>query len=335
MVKITSFLYKHIYKFLITFAILVVLSIVASYWSCIVKDHDEINRKKYIEPTLAILIVDGDSDGIKNSFPKERDTIKTDKAGLDSLIASYNKRVRNMEKAITEQREENNMIVDKSTAWLSFWLAILAILLAVPGIFSIIQIHRNNIKIKEETDKIESALKQNRADTENCISQAQEALKAHLINSKIAIAESKINSLMSCVNHVLEPGIYGRSSDINKLLNYYLKWLTYELSECIQYIRLKGMPEETDIKSFPIILFELQTIFDKLQMLNSDQTTSWDICEYIIFLNKTRSDLMDTSISNIEEIKNCLVELDEKTRKITDMFITSGRINTTKYDVRN
>lgn len=331
MVKITSFLYKHIYKFLITFAILVVLSIVASYWSCIVKDHDEINRKKYIEPTLAILIVDGDSDGIKNSFPKERDTIKTDKAGLDSLIASYNKRVRNMEKAITEQREENNMIVDKSTAWLSFWLAILAILLAVPGIFSIIQIHKSNIKIKEETDKIESAIKQNTEITNNNI----KALNAHLFKSKIAITESKINSLMSCMNHVLEPGIYGRSSDINKLLNYYLKWLTYELSECIQYIRLKDMPEETDIKSFPIILFELQTIFDKLQMLNSDQTTSWDICEYIIFLNKTRSDLMDTSISNIEEIKNCLVELDKKTRKITDMFITSGRINTTKYDVRN
>lgn len=331
MVKITSFLYKHIYKFLITFAILVVLSIVASYWSCIVKDHDEINRKKYIEPTLAILIVDGDSDGIKNSFPKERDTIKTDKAGLDSLIASYNKRVRNMEKAITEQREENNMIVDKSTAWLSFWLAILAILLAVPGIFSIIQTHKSNIKIKEETDKIESALKQNIEITNNNI----KALNAHLFKSKIAITESKINSLMSCMNHVLEPGIYGRSSDINKLLNYYLKWLTYELSECIQYIRLKDMPEETDIKSFPIILFELQTIFDKLQMLNSDQTTSWDICEYIIFLNKTRSDLMDTSISNIEEIKNCLVELDKKTRKITDMFITSGRINTTKYDVRN
>lgn len=331
MVKITSFLYKHIYKFLITFAILVVLSIVASYWSCIVKDHDEINRKKYIEPTLAILIVDGDSDGIKNSFPKERDTIKTDKAGLDSLIASYNKRVRNMEKAITEQREENNMIVDKSTAWLSFWLAILAILLAVPGIFSIIQTHKSNIKIKEETDKIESATKQNIEITNNNI----KALNAHLINSKIAIAESKINSLMSCMNHVLEPGIYGRSSDINKLLNYYLKWLTYELSECIKYIKLKDMPEETDIKSFPIILFELQTIFDKLQMLNSDQTTSWDICEYIIFLNKTRSDLMDSSILKIEEIKNCLVELDEKTRKITDMFITSGRINITKYGIKN
>lgn len=331
MVKITSFLYKHIYKFLITFAILVVLSIVASYWSCIVKDHDEINRKKYIEPTLAILIVDGDSDGIKNSLPKERDTIKTDKAGLDSLIASYNKRVRNMEKAITEQREENNMIVDKSTAWLSFWLAILAILLAVPGIFSIIQTHKSNIKIKEETDKIESATKQNIEITNNNI----KALNAHLINSKIAIAESKINSLMSCMNHVLEPGIYGRSSDINKLLNYYLKWLTYELSECIKYIKLKDMPEETDIKSFPIILFELQTIFDKLQMLNSDQTTSWDICEYIIFLNKTRSDLMDSSILKIEEIKNCLVELDEKTRKITDMFITSGRINITKYGIKN
>lgn len=331
MVKITSFLYKHIYKFLITFAILVVLSIVASYWSCIVKDHDEINRKKYIEPTLAILIVDGDSDGMKNSFPKERDTIKTDKAGLDSLIASYNKRVRNMEKAITEQREENNMIVDKSTAWLSFWLAILAILLAVPGIFSIIQTHKSNIKIKEETDKIESAIKQNIEITNNNI----KALNAHLINSKIAIAESKINSLMSCMNHVLEPGIFGRSSDINKLLNYYLKWLTYELSECIKYIRLKDMPEETDIKSFPIILFELQAIFDKLQMLNSDQTTSWDICEYIIFLNKTRSDLMDSSILKIEEIKNCLVELDEKTRKITDMFITSGRINITKYGIKN
>lgn len=331
MVKITSFLNKHIYKFLITFAILIVLSIVASYWSCIVKNHDEINRKKYIEPTLAILIVDGDSDGMKNSFPKERDTIKTDKGGLDSLIASYNKRVRNMEKAITEQREENNMIVDKSTAWLSFWLAILAILLAVPGIFSIIQTHKSNIKIKEETDKIESAIKQNIEITNNNI----KALNAHLINSKIAIAESKINSLMSCMNHVLEPGIYGRSSDINKLLNYYLKWLTYELSECIKYIRLKDMPEETDIKSFPIILFELQTIFDKLQMLNSDQTTSWDICEYIIFLNKTRSDLMDSSILKIEEIKNCLVELDEKTRKITDMFITSGRINITKYGIKN
>lgn len=303
----------------------------ASYWSCIVKNHDEINRKKYIEPTLAILIVDGDSDGMKNSFPKERDTIKTDKGGLDSLIASYNKRVRNMEKAITEQREENNMIVDKSTAWLSFWLAILAILLAVPGIFSIIQTHKSNIKIKEETDKIESAIKQNIEITNNNI----KALNAHLINSKIAIAESKINSLMSCMNHVLEPGIYGRSSDINKLLNYYLKWLTYELSECIKYIRLKDMPEETDIKSFPIILFELQTIFDKLQMLNSDQTTSWDICEYIIFLNKTRSDLMDSSILKIEEIKNCLVELDEKTRKITDMFITSGRINITKYGIKN
>lgn len=331
MVKITSFLNKHIYKFLITFAILIVLSIVASYWSCIVKNHDEINRKKYIEPTLAILIVDGDSDGMKNSFPKERDTIKTDKGGLDSLIASYNKRVRNMEKAITEQREENNMIVDKSTAWLSFWLAILAILLAVPGIFSIIQTHKSNIKIKEETDKIESTIKQNIEITNNNI----KALNAHLINSKIAIAESKINSLMSCMNHVLEPGIYGRSSDINKLLNYYLKWLTYELSECIKYIRLKDMPEETDIKSFPIILFELQTIFDKLQMLNSDQTTSWDICEYIIFLNKTRSDLMDSSILKIEEIKNCLVELDEKTRKITDMFITSGRINITKYGIKN
>ena len=327
---------KFLHKLTAGFLIVLILGVMISFGFYIVKWHNVINRMKYIEPTLAILDVEGDSVYIVRNVSKKQDTIKTDKAKLDSLIVLYNQRVRGLERAITRQREENNTIMDRSSAWLAFWLSFLAIVLAVPGFFSIIQTHRSNIKIKEEMDKIEPALQKNRKEVKDCISQAKKKLASHLNNSKIAQAESKINSLMSCVNHVLEPGIYGRSSDIDELLRYYLKRLENELSGCIKYIVEKGKLEEMDINSFPIILFELQTIFDKIQMLNTDMKIGLYICEYIDFLSKARTNLMNNiSIYETINIQKCLTELEKNTKRVVEKFICSGRINAMKYDIKS
>lgn len=302
-----------------------------SFGYYIVNCHNVINRMKYIEPTLAILDVDGDSIYIVRNTLKIQDTLKTEKDKIDSLIISYNNRVRKLEKAITEQREENNTIVDRSSAWLAFWMSVLTVILAVPGFFSIIQTHKNNAKIKEETDKIEPAIKK----SEEILDTLTLQIRTHFENSKITLAESNINSLMSCVNHVLEPGIYGKNSDINELLRYYLIQLVNELSECIECIVRKKEPNITDIKSFPIILFELQTIFDKMQMLNTNMDNNLQIKDYIIFLVEKRTELMESiSLSETEKLNICLTEIARRTKKAANIVIYSGGYNTTKYNIR-
>lgn len=304
---------------------LVLLCIFGSYGYFIAEYHRVLKRLSYTEPTLIVRLVQSDRVETVGS-PDSAQFIKiisNDSVQLKKMFDSYNNRVERLEKALVNQREENNTIVDRSTAWLSFWLAFFAVIFTIPGIYSGIQTYKDSARNKESIAQMQNATELNNKRVFKQIDRAKLFLNIFMSRSNIILKESRITSLLSCINHILEPEIYSRISDKNEFISFYLEQLNSELEEYIKYACSKKSLSESEIRSFPIIVFELQLIFSKLFILNQKFVNGAALLACLEILCEERKNMMETCVHRTDVLKSSLMHVEEETRKMIQLFLKS------------
>lgn len=293
---------KHLYLLLLFLEIMVlgiIICVIISHWTYLVKYHDDIKQQNYNSPTLTIYVNDSivKSDTIIKKVIRDKKTTKTDttivinSALLTKQLQAYNQRVDTLENAIRKQREENNTIVDRSSAWLSFWLAVFALVLTIPGIYSIIQTRRNDRRMEKIRDE-----------------------------SKIALSESKITALMICISQTLEPEIYNRNPDNKILLNQYLNILDAELRKSITHAIHLGISSQQDIECFLIIFLGLETLFSKVFLLETNPERHIELHSYLETLRNVRRQFIRISSLDTESINAQLKKIEQETKQIVQLF---------------
>lgn len=275
----------------------ITIGIIGSYQCFLVCDHKE---QRYAEPTLIIHVNDTKA---KKDTAKRDTVIITDSVTLKHQLDVYNKRVDALEKAVKNQREENNTIVDRSSAWLSFWLAIFALVLAIPGAYSIIQIRSNTQKTTEAITRV-----QKREDEINRV-----------------INESQITSLTSCINHVLEPQIYRRDPDARNLLNQYLNILRTEINSFVTHIPKAQEFTQQDIHCFLLIFLELETIFSRVSLLETTLEGNIALHDYQETLRNARKFIANTNTHETDSIRSHLIRVQEQTARMVELFTTRNQ----------
>lgn len=304
---------------------LVLFCIFGSYGYFIAEYHRVLKRLSYTEPTLIVRLVQSDRVETVNR-PDSVQFIKMisdDSVQLKKIFDSYNNRVERLEKAIVNQREENNTIVDRSSAWLSFWLAFFAVILTIPGIYSGIQTYKDSARNKESIAQMHDATNLNNKQVSEQMNRAEESINKFKSMSNIVLKESRITSLLSCINHILEPDIYGRIDDKNAFLSFYLEQLNSELEECINFACTKDTFSKSEIRSFPIIIFELQLIFSKMSLLNHSSVSHVALYAYLDTLSEERKNMMETCVHRTDVLKSSLMHVEEETKKMIQLFLKS------------
>lgn len=300
---------SYVYFALVILGITIV--IIGSYQCFLVCDHKDIIQQRYAEPTLIIHVNDTKA---KKDTAKRNIVIITDSVTLKHQLDIYNKRVDALEKAVKNQREENNTIVDRSSAWLSFWLAIFALVLAIPGAYSIIQIRSNTQKTTEAIKNIETRA-QKKEDEINCVTN----------NSRIILSESQITSLTSCINHVLEPQIYRRDPDARNLLNQYLNILRTEIKRFVTHISQAQEFTQQDIHCFLLIFLELETIFSRVSLLETTLEGNIALHGYQETLRNARKFIANTNTHETVSIRSHLIRVQEQTARMVELFTTRNQ----------
>lgn len=285
----------------------ITIGIIGSYVCFLVCDLKDIIQQRYVEPTLIIHVNDTKA---KKDTAKRNTVIITDSVTLKHQLDVYNKRVDALEKAVKNQREENNTIVDRSSAWLSFWLAIFALVLTIPGAYSIIQIRSNTQKTTEAITRV-----QKREDEINRV----------INNSRIILSESQITSLTSCINHVLEPQIYRRDPDARNLLNQYLNILRTEINSFVTHISQAQEFTQQDIHCFLLIFLELETIFSRVSLLETTLEGNIALHGYQETLSNARRFIANTNTHETVSIRNHLIRVQEQTARMVELFTTRNQ----------
>lgn len=286
----------------------ITIGIIGSYQCFLVCDHKE---QRYAEPTLIIHVNDTKA---KKDTAKRDTVIITDSVTLKHQLDVYNKRVDALEKTVKNQREENNTIVDRSSAWLSFWLAIFALVLAIPGAYSIIQIRSNTQKTTEAIKNIETRAQKKEDEINRAIN-----------TSRIILSESQITSLTSCINHVLEPQIYRRDPDARNLLNQYLNILRTEINSFVTHIPQAQEFTQQDIHCFLLIFLELETIFSRVSLLETTLEGNIALHGYQETLRNARKFIANTNTHETDSIRSHLISVQKQTARMVELFTTRNQ----------
>ena len=225
---------------------------------------------------------------------------KTDTLDLTKFVARVDSIARETSDMRNRYQEDVNLMIYKSTHWMTFWLGIFTV---IAGFVGLLQYFRNrryndefeNLKTSIETfkEKVEQKAKSDIKDYKDTLTQLMGSYKETLDNKvdakfstssnkftelegkiktlskniKKSESENRISTLMTCISSFPDPVMFNSTPQRKLYIQFYLKKLCQEFTEYIKIVSLikKEDLTEDDINRLSLALSSVKYVVVRTQ----------------------------------------------------------------------
>lgn len=226
--------------------------------------------------------------------------VKSDTLDMAKFVARVDSIAKETSNICNRYQEDVNLMIYKSTHWMTFWLGIFTVFAGLVGLFQYFRNRRYNDdfeKMKGETDafkeKLEKDAKENLKEYKGMLTQLIETYKENLdnkvdakfvgSNEKFAELdkqilslsrdirksenENRISSLMTCISSFPDPAMFNSTPKRKLYIQFYLKKLNQEFCEytkVVKQIKKEDLTED-DYSRLSLALSSLKYVVVRTQ----------------------------------------------------------------------
>ena len=206
--------------------------------------------------------------------------VKPDTLDMAKFVARVDSIAKETSNISNRYQEDVNLMIYKSTHWMTFWLGIFTIFAGLLGLFQYFRNRRYNDdfeKMKGEVDtfkdKLENKAKENLKDYKESTNQSLETYKEKVTNHvrnefsssknkldelekkiqtlnvsiKKSENENRISSLMTCISSFPDPAMFNSTPKRKLYIQFYLKKLSqefFEYAKIVKHIKKEDLTED-------------------------------------------------------------------------------------------
>lgn len=208
-------------------------------------------------------------------------------------------------------RSETDTMIYKSTVWVGFWMAILAVVMILPTLYQMSEQRRS----RDEVDASIKRLNEYRTDIDTKI-------QSKLTELDSAIEETRISHILGCISNIPDP-ILVRQEDSKSLVRSYLKML---YKESVRFENLVGRMYddfkagrnkriEEEMPYIHLIIIEILTSLSKSQIIFNDADLNLEFYEVIRVAGRQYEHICTSSL-DIDSVKGSINVINQKFRKL-------------------
>ena len=244
-------------------------------------------------------------------------------------------------------QEDINLMIYKTTQWLTFWLGIMTIIAGLVGLLQYFRNRRYNEEFKKLTegvetfkDKIQNESRQVYKDYKNTTTELLESYKVKLSNQidskysgidgqvadmakkleelsgniRRSEAENRISTLMTCISSFPDPAMFSSTPKRKIYVQFYLSKLYSEFSEYLKIVKAvkKDDLTENDLNRLSLALNSVKYVVVRTQSAYSDYHQNVTFNNLIMAINGMLEEIIEKGM--VEG------DMNEKLNKISEMF---------------
>ena len=244
-------------------------------------------------------------------------------------------------------QEDINLMIYKTTQWLTFWLGIMTIIAGLVGLLQYFRNRRYDEEFKKLTegvetfkDKIQNESRQVYKDYKSTTTELLESYKVKLSNqidnkySSIDVqvadmakkleelsgnirrseAENRISTLMTCISSFPDPAMFSSTPKRKIYVQFYLSKLYSEFSEYLKIVKAvkKDDLTENDLNRLSLALNSVKYVVVRTQSAYSDYHQNVTFNNLVLAINGMLEEIIEKGM--VEG------DMNEKLNKISEMF---------------
>lgn len=244
-------------------------------------------------------------------------------------------------------QEDINLMIYKTTQWLTFWLGIMTIMAGLVGLLQYFRNRRYNEEFKKLTegvetfkDKIQNESRQVYKDYKTTTTELLESYKVKLSNQiaskysgidgqvadfakkleelsgniRRSEAENRISTLMTCISSFPDPAMFSSTPKRKIYVQFYLSKLYSEFSEYLKIVKAvkKDDLTENDLNRLSLALNSVKYVVVRTQSAYSDYHQNVTFNNLVMAINGMLEEIIEKGI--VEG------DMNEKLNKISEMF---------------
>lgn len=244
-------------------------------------------------------------------------------------------------------QEDINLMIYKTTQWLTFWLGIMTIMAGLVGLLQYFRNRRYNEEFKKLTegvetfkDKIQNESRQVYKDYKTTTTELLESYKVKLSNQiaskysgidgqvadfakkleelsgniRRSEAENRISTLMTCISSFPDPAMFSSTPKRKIYVQFYLSKLFSEFSEYLKIVKVvkKDDLTENDLNRLSLALNSVKYVVVRTQSAYSDYHQNVTFNNLVMAINGMLEEIIEKGI--VEG------DMNEKLNKISEMF---------------
>ena len=244
-------------------------------------------------------------------------------------------------------QEDINLMIYKTTQWLTFWLGIMTIIAGLVGLLQYFRNRRYDEEFKKLTegvetfkDKIQNESRQVYKDYKSTTTELLESYKVKLSNQidnkysgidgqvadmakkleelsgniRRSEAENRISTLMTCISSFPDPAMFSSTPKRKIYVQFYLNKLYSEFCEYLKIVKVfkKENLTENDLNRLSLALNSVKYVVVRTQSAYSDYHQNVTFNNLVMAINGMLEEIIDKGI--VEG------DMNEKLNKISEMF---------------
>ena len=244
-------------------------------------------------------------------------------------------------------QEDINLMIYKTTQWLTFWLGIMTIIAGLVGLLQYFRNRRYDEEFKKLTegvetfkDKIQNESRQVYKDYKSTTTELLESYKVKLSNQidnkysgidgqvadmakkleelsgniRRSEAENRISTLMTCISSFPDPAMFSSTPKRKIYVQFYLSKLYSEFCEYLKIVKAvkKDDLTENDLNRLSLALNSVKYVVVRTQSAYSDYHQNVTFNNLVMAINGMLEEIIEKGI--VEG------DMNEKLNKISEMF---------------
>lgn len=244
-------------------------------------------------------------------------------------------------------QEDINLMIYKTTQWLTFWLGIMTIIAGLVGLLQYFRNRRYDEEFKKLTegvetfkDKIQNESRQVYKDYKSTTTELLESYKVKLSNQidskysgidgqvadmvkkleelsgniRRSEAENRISTLMTCISNFPDPAMFSSTPKRKIYVQFYLSKLYSEFCEYLKIVKAvkKDDLTENDLNRLSLALNSVKYVVVRTQSAYSDYHQNVTFNNLVMAINGMLEEIIEKGM--VEG------DMNEKLNKISEMF---------------
>lgn len=244
-------------------------------------------------------------------------------------------------------QEDINLMIYKTTQWLTFWLGIMTIIAGLVGLLQYFRNRRYDEEFKKLTEgvetfkeKINAESRQVYKDYKDTTTELLESFKVKLSNQiagkysgidgqvadmakkleelsgniRKSEAENRISTLMTCISSFPDPAMFSSKPKRNQYIQFYLKKLYSEFSEYLKIVKAvkKDDITDNDLNRLSLALNSVKYVVVRTQSAYSDYHQNVTFNNLVMAINGLLEEIIEKGV--VEG------DMNEKLSLIIEMF---------------
>lgn len=265
-------------------------------------------NSRYFHPEVTVNI-----DSVHVSYPVELDSLTLCLSKIDRLYKEY------YNDALNDLRQESNNIINKWSAWLGFWISILALLMGLLPIAIQFKLSsRSEKRVKAELERLEKFYQEKEDEQKRVYQKLEQDLRNNLLELKMGRHKTKVINAINAIDLGKNNKLLIDSPERERLLRTLMIDLRKQFCEFIKANKEADICNQEDKYSdLIIVLIEMHGVVTKLIPLFQSKKNSRKISDLQSQLQSLLLEIAHNYSSiNFDKIE----EIQEKFNRFVDEF---------------